>query len=203
MTKRRSLTSLIPTARGSPRRYLVVRSTFMSMFIVLGLIRYLLNPPVRPLVLVVMATWCAMVALFFVAEPRKAGSGCYPLLLHLAFFAYEASTVIIVMQLLGGSGWLTILFLLYPTLELNLLHPGPVGLTGSLIAALSVALVVLAEATGWLLHDPFYSVAHPLYTESSYVLAVFAVALACLVGFPALVEGFRRAQHSEAWPRRD
>ncbi len=89
----------------------------------------------------------------------------------------------------GPAGWLTILVLLYPTLELNRLYRGKTGRAGSVLATLACTAMAGVEARGWVAHDPFYTVSDPLYREPLYVLAVFVAAAGVLVLLPAWTGG--------------
>ncbi len=162
-----------------------LRLALYGTILVLALIRFWLNPPMQTSVVLVLATWYFTAAIFFALRPRQATSGHVQFLLSFAFFVYEVLAATLVMSRLGGTGWLTILVLLFPALELNALFPGRRGFAGSLIAALAITGMATLEAAGRLPHDPFYSVGDPLYREFAYVIVVFIVSAFVLIGIPA------------------
>ena len=170
------------TGRGS---LVLLRTALYGTILVLALLRFWLNPPLQTSVVLVLATWYFTAAIFFALRPRQATSGHVRFLLSFAFFVYEVLAATLVMSRLGGTGWLTILVLLFPALELNALFPGRRGFAGSLIAALAITGMATLEAAGRLPHDPFYSVGDPLYRESAYVIVVFLVSAFVLIGIPA------------------
>jgi hypothetical protein len=161
------------------------RIALALVLLTLAAIRFGLNPPIDLVAVWILGTWLVVAALFIGLEPRQEGSACLSVLLRLVFFLYETSAIVLLMQRLGGTGWLTILLLLYPTLELNRLYPGKAGRVGSVLATAACTVMVGAEALGWIPHDPFFTVADPLYREPLYVLAVLVVAAAALVVLPA------------------
>lgn len=162
----------------------VLRIAFFGTIVLLSLIRLWLNPPAfRPLILVIL-TWYVTAGLYYTLRPRGV-SGWLPLAVRLAFHMYEVLAVVVVAHHLGGSGWLAILLLLYPVVEVNAGYPGWPGIVASLLAVLASMTIVVAEALGWLPHDPFFSVSDPLYRQPEYVVAVLAVASVTLLA-PAI-----------------
>ncbi|NIN73470.1 MAG: hypothetical protein GTO46_16410 [Gemmatimonadetes bacterium] len=153
-----------------------LRLGFYATILALALIRFSLNPPVQLPIVLTLVAWYATAGLYFALRPREPVPGCLTVVLRWVFFAYEASAVVVVMHHLGGSGWLTLLLLVYPVSELNILSPGRAGFAGSLLAILACTGMVAAEAFGWLPHDPFYAVSDPLYRQTEYVLGVLIVA---------------------------
>jgi len=178
------------------------RIALALVFLTLAAIRYGLNPPIDLLVVWILGTWLVLAAIFMRLQPRQEAPACLSVLLRLGFFLYETSAIVLAMQRLGGTGWLTILLLLYPTLELNRLYPGQTGRVGSTLATAACTAIVGVEALGWIPHDPFFTVADPLYREPLYVLAVLVVAAAALVVLPAWTAGSDSlARESQSAPR--
>jgi len=166
-----------------------LRVALWLIVLALAAIRFWLNPPIDLLAGWILATWVVIAGIFIGLQPREDSSGCLPLVLRLTFFLYETSAIVLLMQRLGGTGWLTVLVLLYPTLELNRLYRGKTGRAGSVLATLTCTAMVGMEALGWVPHDPFYTVGDPLYREPLYVLAVFVAAAGALVLLPAWTGG--------------
>ncbi|MGD2217614.1 MAG: hypothetical protein PVJ64_12740 [Gemmatimonadales bacterium] len=170
-----------------PRGRTALRLGFYGTIVALALIRFALNPPLQRSLVLILVTWYATAGFYFALRPREAMPGCLSAALRWVFFAYEATAVVVVMHYLGGSGWLTILLLVYPVGELNLLSPGRAGVAASALAVLVCTAMVAVEALGWLSHDPFYTVSDPLYREAEYVLGVLIVACFTLLA-PAIVQ---------------
>ena len=164
----------------------LLRLAFYLAVLMLAAVRWQLNPPLQPLVAAVLAMWVVTAGLFFWLRPRGTPPGPLPFLLDFAFFFYEVTAVVLSAHLLGGTGWLTLLLLLYPTVELNRLYPGHLGLTASLVASLGCVGIAVLEAIERLPHDPFYSVGDPLYREPLYVITLLVLAIVLLVGVPAM-----------------
>ncbi len=177
--------SAVAVERPRLRGRLALRLGFSGTILALALIRFSLNPPVQLPIVLILVTWYLTAGLYFALRPREEVPGCLTVALRFVFFVYEATAVIVVMHHLGGSGWLALLLLAYPVAELNMLSPGRAGVAASLTAILACTAMVAVEALGWLPHDPFYSVADPLYREPAYVLGVLVVGALVLGGLPA------------------
>ncbi len=175
-------------------RFSAARLTVMAALLALALVRVGLNPPVSRAVWVLLPGWFLVAAVYHLLQPRQEMPYGFVYLLRLSFYAYEVSTVLLVANLIGASGWLAILFLLLPTLELNLAFPDRGGTIASFVAALAVAAVAYAEARGRLWHDPFYSVDAPLYREPAYLAAVLILAIVFLAVLPRWVARYVEAR---------
>lgn len=162
-----------------------VRVGFFGALLTVAAIRLILSPPIPPAILSILGTWLVVVAVFRLAPPRRVA--WLPLLLRFGLYAFEVAALVLVLYRLGASGLLTLLFLTYLTIEINLLLPGWPGLLGSILATVAAALVVSAEATGLLTHDPFFSVAHPLYREPAYLVAILILGAVMLVALPVML----------------
>jgi hypothetical protein len=176
----------------------LVRVAFYLAVLMLAAVRWQLNPPLQPLVAGILAMWGVTAGLFFWLRPRGTPPGPLPFLLDFAFFFYEATAVVLAAHLLGGTGWLTLLLLTYPTVEFNRLYPGHLGLTASFVAILGGVGIAVLEAVERLPHDPFYSVGDPLYREPLYLITLLVLAMVLLVGIPAM---FARAPTHGQSPR--
>jgi hypothetical protein len=182
-----------PSGGAAPKRpdlpyaFRMFRLGLYATILALVGLRLLLYPPVPFLLKTLIGTWYAAAALFFAAFPRKADSRYFLFTLRFVFFIYEITAIVLAMQLLGGSGWLAILFLLFPVFELNLRYPGYAGKLGSMLAVFACSAVTLAEAAGRLPHDPFFGIGDPLYREPGYMAAVFLVASVFLFWWPVSV----------------
>ncbi|UCC71968.1 MAG: hypothetical protein JSV86_16615 [Gemmatimonadota bacterium] len=163
----------------------LLRLAFYGTVAALALVRFWLNPPVHLPIVLILATWYVTAGVFFALRPREPGAGCLAVALRFVFFVYEVSAVVVVTHHLGGTGWLTVLLLVYPVVEMNVLGPGRAGVAASAIALAACTAMAALEALGWLPHDPFYSVADPLYREPAYVLLVLLVGTLVLGGLPA------------------
>ncbi len=172
--------------RVSPPGRAALRGGFYVAVLALALIRLRLYPPVDPPLVLVLATWFATAALYFALRPRQADAGCLAGALDFAFYVYEVSAVLAVSHYLGATGWLAILLLLYPVMEINVRYPGRPGVIASVIAILGCTAMAAVEAVGRLGHDPFYSVGDPLYRQPEYLLAVLIVATFTLLAPAAL-----------------
>ncbi len=170
------------------------RASFMGAVLALALVRAWLNPPLHPMLYWLLPSWYIFTAVFHMVQPRGGFPGWYQFLLRFSFFCYEIFVVAIIFHFLGGTGWLAILFLIFPAMELNLAFPGVGAVLSSLLAVLLAGGMAWAEATGWLWHDPFYSASAPLYHEAGYVASVTVVALVFLVGLPAWAGRYARSR---------
>lgn len=165
-------------------RFSGLRLAIMGAVLGLAAIRLALNPPLPRAVWILVPGWFFVAAVYHLLQPRQVMPYWFVYLLRLSFFIYEVCVILVVAHFLGGSGWLAILLLILPTLELNLAFPDRAGTVASALAALGAATIVYGEARGWLWHDPFYSVDAPLYREPAYVGAVLALAVVFLVALP-------------------
>ncbi len=175
-------------------RFSGARLAVMVSLLALALVRVGLNPPLSRAVWVLLPGWFLVAAVYHLLQPRGGMPYWFVYLLRLSFYVYEVTTVLLVANLIGASGWLAILFLLLPTLELNLAFPDRGGTIASTLGALAVAAVAYAEARGRLWHDPFYSVDAPLYREPAYLVAVLVLALVFLVILPRWVRRYLEAR---------
>jgi hypothetical protein len=168
-------------------RFSAARLAIMVSVLALAALRLGLDPPLPRATWVLVPGWFFVAAVYHLLQPRQEMPYWFVYLLRLSFFLYEVCVILVVAHHLGGSGWLAILFLLLPTVELNLAFPDRAGSIASLFAALGAAAIVYAEARGWLWHDPFYSVDAPLYREPAYAGMVLVIAFVFLVVLPRWV----------------
>ncbi len=182
-----------PALRGRLLSFLSIRAALLLLALALAAARFWLNPPANLMVWLLLSTWLATAVAFAIFEPRDAVPGCFSFALRFAYFFYEVTVVVLLVHLLGGTGWLAILFLMMPAIELNVLYPGGGGVAGSLAATIACAAMLVGEAVGRLPHDPFYSVGEPLFREPAYVLVVLLVAAVFLIGVPARIGSYARS----------
>jgi hypothetical protein len=166
----------------------------MGAALALALVRIWLNPPLHPMLYWLLPTWYAVAAVYYLVQPGVTTPAWFRFVLRFSFFCYEAVAVVIICHFLGGSGWLAILLLLLPVLELNLAFPGLAAALSSVFAVACAGGMTLLEAQGWLSHDPFYSVGAPLYSQPAYVAAVYLIGLVFLVAVPAWVASYARSR---------
>lgn len=181
--------------RQEPRRVRFggTRFAVMGAVLALALVRIWLNPPLHPMLYWLLPTWYVVAAVYYLVQPPATVPGWFRFLLRFSFFCYEVVAVTIICHFLGGSGWMAIIFLLLPALELNLVFPGIAAALSSVFAVACAGGMALLEAQGLLPHDPFYSVGDPLFNQSAYVATVYVVALVFLVAVPAWVGGYVRS----------
>lgn len=170
------------------------RVAFMVAVAALAMVRVWLNPPLHPMLYWLIPSWYVFAGIFHMVQPRGGVPEWFQFLLRFSFFTYEIVVLAIIFHFMGGTGWLAILFMIFPTIELSLAFPGKRSALSSVLAALLVGGMAWAEASGWLWHDPFYSAAAPLYREPEYVASVTIVALVFLLGLPAWVSSYSRSR---------
>jgi hypothetical protein len=170
------------------------RAAFMGAVLALALVRVWLNPPLHPMLYWLLPSWYIFAAVFHMVQPRGGFPDWYQFLLRFSFFCYEIFVLAIIFHFLGGTGWLAILFLIFPAMEMSVAFPGKGAALTSVLAAVLAGGMAWAEASGWLWHDPFYSAGAPLYQEAPYVASVTVVALVFLVGLPAWAGHYARSR---------
>lgn len=189
-----------PSGEGGASLYdpLVVRAVFAASAILLGaVVRYGLSLPLDLAFFVLIAAWFAVSAGYFRWVGPEAASPFY-LPVRIGLFALDVLVAVWAAHFVAASAWLAVLFVLFPALEWNLLHPGRVGLAGSLGAVFAAGAVVAGESLGFVPAGSVFRGVDPLYQEPVYALAAFLVAALVILGLSAVVGRYAEASRQKS-----
>ncbi len=112
---------------------------------------------------------------------------------RFAIFSVEVLVAVLLAHYVGASSWLATLFLLFPTIEWNMLYPGGWGFAGSVLAIIASGTLILAEAVGTVPAGALFLTIEPEYAEPRYALAAFFISLSVIAGLSTVVGRYAEA----------
>jgi two-component system NtrC family sensor kinase len=112
---------------------------------------------------------------------------------RFALFSLEVLVAAWLAHYIGASSWLATLFLLFPTIEWNMLYPGIWGMAGSFLAVAASATLIAGEALGFVPAGAIYPTIDPEYANPRYALGAFFVSGSVIVGLSTVVGRYAEA----------
>lgn len=117
---------------------------------------------------------------------------------RFALFSFEVLVAAWLAHYIGASSWLATLFLLFPTIEWNMLYPGNWGIMGSVLAVLAVGVLILGEAVGFAPPGALFPGIETEYTNPRYALSAFLVSGSVVVGLSTVVGRYAEASRRKS-----
>jgi signal transduction histidine kinase len=119
--------------------------------------------------------------------------GGVPFPARFVLFAFEVLVAVWLAHYIGASSWLATLFLLFPTIEWNLLYPGARGRAGSSLAVAASAVLIAGEAVGVVRGGTLLPGVEPLYADPRYAVGAFLVSAFAIFGLATVVGRYAEA----------
>jgi len=161
-------------------------------FLLGGLILVGLQLPLTPRFFALVAAWALVAggALHWLRQHRES-----PMFFPARFALYSAEVVVAawLAHYIGASSWLATLFLLFPTIEWNMLYPGLWGRMGSLLAVVATGVLISGEALGFTPPGALFPWIDPEYTDPRYALGAFFVSASVIIGLSTVVGRYAEA----------
>ncbi len=181
-----------------PYRPVAARAVLGVVFVTLGLVfRYLLGLPLAPVYFLILAGWAVGFALFFRFLDRGPESDAF-FTLRLVLFALEVLVATSLAHVLGASSWLATLFLLFPTVEWNMLFPGRWGVAGSGLAVLASGALIAGESVGFVPPESLFQSVETVYRDTPYAVGAFLVSAVVILGLSAGVGAYAEASRRQS-----
>ncbi|MEJ2185656.1 MAG: ATP-binding protein [Gemmatimonadota bacterium] len=181
-----------------PYRPVAARAVLAIVFLALGLVfRYLLDLPLAPAYYLILTAWVAAFALFFRFLDKGPESGAF-FTLRLVLFALEVLAATSLSHVLGASSWLATLFLLFPTIEWNMLFPGRWGVAGSGLAVLGSGALIAGESVGFVPPESLFRSVEVVYRDAPYAVGAFLVSAVVILGLSLGVGAYAEASRRQS-----
>ncbi|MEJ2678077.1 MAG: ATP-binding protein [Gemmatimonadota bacterium] len=181
-----------------PYRPVAARAILAGAFLALGLVfRFVLGLPLAPVYFLIVLGWVVVFALFFRFLDWGPESGAF-FTLRLALFALEVLAVTGLAHVLGASSWLATLFLLFPTIEWNMLFPGRWGVAGSGLAVLASGALVAGESVGFVPPESLFRSVETVYRDLPYAVGAFLVSAVVILGLSMGVGAYAEATRRQS-----
>lgn len=181
-----------------PYQPVTARAILAAAFLVLGLVfRYVLGLPLAPVYYLIVLGWVVVFAVFFRFLDLGPESGAF-FTLRLALFALEVLAATGLAHVLGASSWLATLFLLFPTVEWNMLFPGRWGVAGSGLAVLGSGALIAGESVGFVPPESLFQSVEIVYRDPPYAVGAFLVSAVVILGLSMGVGVYAEASRRQS-----
>jgi two-component system NtrC family sensor kinase len=181
-----------------PYRPVAARAVLAIVFFLLGLVfQYVLDLPLAPAYYLILAAWVVAFGLYFRFLHKGPESGGF-FMLRLALFAFEILAATGVAHVLGASSWLATLFLLFPTIEWNMLFPGRWGVAGSGLAVLASGALIASESVGFVPPESLFQSVETVYRDAPYAVGAFLVSAVVILGLSVGVGAYAEASRRQS-----
>ncbi|HKJ91559.1 MAG TPA: ATP-binding protein [Longimicrobiales bacterium] len=181
-----------------PYRPASARAVLAIAFLALGFVfQFVLGLPLAPVYYALLVGWVVAFALFFRFLDKGPEAPAF-FTLRLALFALEVLVATGLAHVLGASSWLATLFLLFPTVEWNMLFPGRWGLAGSGLAVLGSGALIAGESIGFVPPESLFQSVETVYRDLPYAVGAFLVSAVVILGLSVGVGVYAEASRRQS-----